>query len=310
MMAELKKSIEKFLDDCRYMRGLSEKTLKAYTIDLNQFLIFCIDKPWNSKETLEGYIKELYIKYKPKTVKRKIACLKTYFHYLENSDLILSSPFNKISIKRREPFVLPKVIPTPVLAQILETAYIKYSEPYHTEYYYKCITRDIAVLELLFSTGVRVQELCNLKISDVDLRDRYIKVNGKGSKERYIQLTNKDVVCALRRYQKEYCDEIRANECYFINNRGNKLSEQSVRFMVNKYTKLVDANLHITPHMFRHTVATLLLEEDVDIRYIQEFLGHSSITTTQIYTHVSLNAQKKIFAKKHPRNKLKIKTDI
>lgn len=97
MMAELKKSIEKFLDDCRYMRGLSEKTLKAYTIDLNQFLIFCIDKPWNSKETLEEYIKELYIKYKPKTVKRKIACLKTYFRYLENSDLILSSPFNKIS---------------------------------------------------------------------------------------------------------------------------------------------------------------------------------------------------------------------
>ena len=79
---------------------------------------------------------------------------------------------------------------------------MKYSEPYHTEYYYKCITRDIAVLELLFSTGVRVQELCNLKISDVDLRDRYIKVNGKGSKERYIQLANKDVVCALRRYQK------------------------------------------------------------------------------------------------------------
>lgn len=105
-------------------------------------------------------------------------------------------------------------------------------------------------------------------------------------------------------------NRITANECYFINNRGNKLSEQSVRFMVNKYTKLVDANLHITPHMFRHTVATLLLEEDVDIRYIQEFLGHSSITTTQIYTHVSLNAQKKIFAKKHPRNKLKIKTDI
>ena len=80
--------------------------------------------------------------------------------------------------------------------------------------------------------------------------------------------------------------------------------------MINKYAKLVDADLHITPHMFRHTVATLLLEEDVDIRYIQEFLGHSSITTTQIYTHVSQNAQKKIFTKKHPRNKLKIKIDM
>lgn len=308
-MEELQKKVKKFLDDCRYMKGLSDKTLRAYTIDLNQFSDFCLEKSWCDKETIEEYIKELYIKYKSKTAKRKIACLKAFFHYLEIKDLILSSPFHKISIKRREPIVLPKVIPVQILSQMMKTVYEKHIEPNHSESYYKYTVRDIAVIELLFATGIRVYELCNLKMSDVDLKGKFIKVYGKGSRERYIQLTNKDVIFALKQYQKEYSVEIRATGYYFINNRGNKISEQSVRFMVNKYAKFVDPDLHITPHMFRHTVATLLLEEDVDIRYIQEFLGHSSITTTQIYTHVSLNAQKKIFTKKHPRNKLKVKTD-
>ena len=179
----------------------------------------------------------------------------------------------------------------------------------HSACYYKCILRDVAVMELLFATGVRVHELCNLRINDVDLKNKHIKVYGKGAKERYIQITNRDVVSALRRYQNEYIGKINETGFFFINNRGRKLSEQSVRFMVDKYAKSVNAELHITPHMFRHTVATLLLEEDVDIRYIQEFLGHSSITTTQIYTHVSLNAQKKILSKKHPRNKLKVNSN-
>lgn len=309
-MKELQKNISDFLDDCRYMKGLSDKTLKAYTIDLRQFSEFCLDKSWNERELLDEYIKALYMKYKPKTAKRKVACLKTFFHYLENNDLIPTSPFHKIVIKRREPLVLPKVIPVPTLSKMLEAAYIKHNENGHSACFYRFTVRDIAVMELLFATGVRVYELCNLKINDVDLKDKCIKVYGKGSKERYIQLTNKDVISALKQYQKEYANEITKTGYYFINNRGNKISEQSVRFMVDKYAKLIDSDLHITPHMFRHTVATLLLEEDVDIRYIQELLGHSSITTTQIYTHVSLNAQKRILQKKHPRNKLKVKTDI
>lgn len=309
-MEEMQKKVKSFLDDCRYMKGLSDKTLRAYTIDLRQFSDFCLAKTWCDKETIEEYIKELYIKYKPKTAKRKIACLKAFFHYLESKDLILSSPFHKISIKRREPIVLPKVIPVPILSKMMEIAYTKYGEPKHSECYYKHIARDIAIIELLFATGIRVYELCNLKKSDVDVKCKFIKVYGKGSRERYIQLTNKDVISALKQYQKAYSVEIKETGYYFINNRGRKISEQSVRFMIDKYANFVDPTFHITPHMFRHTVATLLLEEDVDIRYIQEFLGHSSITTTQIYTHVSQNAQKKIFTKKHPRNKLKVKFDI
>lgn len=309
-MKELKDVVRCFLDDCRYMKGLNDKTLKAYSIDLRQFSEFCTGKELNNKDVIEEYIKELYLKYKPKTAKRKIACLKAFFHYLENTDSILTSPFHKITIKRREPVVLPKVIPVSILSKMLEMAYEKLNEPNNSKYNFKCTIRDIAVMELLFATGVRVSELCNLKISDVDTKGKAIKVYGKGSKERYIQLTNKDVIRILKEYQKMYSREIETTGYYFINNRGSKISEQSVRFMVRKYAQCVDPTLHITPHLFRHTVATLLLEEDVDIRYIQEFLGHSSITTTQIYTHVSLNAQRKIFTKKHPRNKLKVKVDI
>lgn len=309
-MTDLQKHTNDFLDDCRYMKGLNSKTLKAYSIDLRQFFEFCTDGIWDKKEVVEDYIKRLYSKYKPKTAKRKIACLKAFFHYLENNDLIISSPFHKIVIKRREPMVLPKVIPVPTLTKMLESAYRLHAEEGHSACFYRFTVRDIAVMELLFATGIRVYELCNLKPNDINLKEKCIKVYGKGSKERYIQLTNKDVISALKNYQKMYADEIGEIGYYFINNRGDKISEQSVRFMVNKYAKLADSDLHITPHMFRHTVATLLLEEDVDIRYIQELLGHSSITTTQIYTHISLNAQKRILTKKHPRNKLKVSINI
>lgn len=305
-MTDLKKNIDDYLDNCSYMKGLSSKTIKVYSIDLRQFSEFCTDKNWNEKETIEEYIKALYSNVKPKTAKRKIACLKAFFHYLENSDLVLSNPFYKIIIKRREPIILPKVIPVPTLTKMLEVAYKRHGEKGHSDCFYKFTVRDIAVMELLFATGVRVYELCNLKPDDVSIKGRYIKVYGKGSKERYIQLTNKDVVAALRYYQKVYATEIEMEGNYFINNRGSKISEQSVRFMIAKYANIADSSLHITPHMFRHTVATLLLEEGVDIRHIQELLGHSSITTTQIYTHINMKAQKKILTKKHPRNKLKV----
>ena len=309
-MINLDKSIKKFLDNCKYMKGLSDKTLKAYTIDLNQYESFCKNQNWQSKIQIECYIQNLYLNYKPKTSKRKIACLKTFFNYLENDEIIQNNPFQKINIKRREAIILPKVIPIGILEKILSLTYQNYNKEGKSDFYYKNSLRDIAVIELLFSTGLRVSELCNIKPNDINLKEKYIKVNGKGSKERYIQLTNNSVISVLKNYQSIFSFEIENKNNFFINNRGNNLSEQSVRFMINKFAKQVKSDIHITPHMFRHTIATLLLEENVDIRYIQEFLGHSSITTTQIYTHISLNAQKRILTEKHPRNKLKLNAEF
>ena len=192
-----------------------------------------------------------------------------------------------------------------MLVKILTAAYNQLN-CCKTEYTLKCSLRDIAVLELLFATGLRVSELCHLKADDVNLVDNYVKTFGKGSKERIIQICTPDVIQALRQYKKHFETEIKNTGYFFINKLHNNLSEQSVRFMVNKYANTVNSTIHITPHMFRHTFATMLLESDVDIRYIQHILGHSSIRTTEIYTHVSATKQKQILQQKHPRKKLNV----
>ena len=175
-----------------------------------------------------------------------------------------------------------------------------------TTYRKKLTIRDIAVLEVLFATGARVSEIFSLPLSSVDLQNHTIKIYGKGSKERMIQIENTDVLNALQKYYETFQSEIEKNGYFFLNKLNHRLTEQSVRAIINKYTMLSGSTLHITPHMFRHSFATLLLEEDVDIRYIQKLLGHSSITTTQIYTHVAMAKQKEILSTKHPRNKINI----
>ena len=164
--------------------------------------------------------------------------------------------------------------------------------------------RNLAVLELLFATGLRVSELCSLRPNDINLKNGEIRIWGKGSRERMVYIGNPESLTILKQYEKAFAPKIQTANWFFINRLGSRLSEQSVRNMVTDYTQRALVQEHVTPHMFRHTFATLLLEEDVDIRYIQDILGHSSITTTQIYTHVSQNKQKSILKKKHPRNKI------
>ncbi len=306
-MKNLSEFIKKYLDFCENMKGLDYKSIKAYKKDLIQFEeTNSKNDDWCTKQVIEEYIKNLYGTFKPRTVKRKIASLKAFFHYLEIEEYISSSPFHKIKYKRKEAIVLPRAIPISIISQLFNFVYSLEQDENISDYNRKNLIRDIAVMEMLFASGVRIGELCSIKTTDINLKDKIIKVNGKGSRERYIQITNQNVLKALKKYQKVFEKEIQSTGYFFCNNRGNRLSEQSARFMISKYTRMCNAEIHITPHMFRHTVATLLLEENVDIRYIQELLGHSSITTTQIYTHVSLSAQKRILTQKHPRNKIKI----
>ena len=306
-MDNMQTLIKNYLEYCGKQKCLDEKTLKAYKIDLKQFSDYLCSSDITDVSTsiLEDYIGELHNKYKPKTVKRKIASAKAFFHYLEIEELIDINPFHKIQIKYKEPFILPKTIPINNIEQIIRFAYLQLTKA-KTEYAKKVALRNALILELLFATGMRISELCTLTTEQIDFNDYIIKIYGKGSKERLIQICNQNVQELLKKYNQSFKFEIGNNKFFFINRLGNRLSEQSVRNMITNHAIGAEVPLHITPHMFRHSFATLLLEEDVDIRYIQQMLGHSSITTTQIYTHTSINKQKNILSAKHPRNKLEI----
>lgn len=302
-MFDLSSQTASFLNYCKNRKALDPKTVKAYSTDLRQFSAFTQNH--FCKESICDYIAFLHNTFKPKTAKRKIASLKAFTHYLVVEDIIDTNPFNKIETAFREPVMLPKTIPIDTIKAILSAAYSKLSSA-KTSYGIKSAVRDVAVLELLFATGARVSEICFLTPYTVNTIDYTIKIYGKGSKERIIQIENDDVKKAINNYQKLFKEEIISCGYFFVNKLHHRLTDQSVREMINKYSKLAGCKIHITPHMFRHSFATLLLEEDVDIRYIQKLLGHSSITTTQIYTHVSMSKQKEILSAKHPRNKINI----
>ncbi len=302
-MFDLKIQVSDFLSYCKDRKVLSNKTIKAYSIDLRQFTLF--SKQDYNKDIICSYISFLHNTYKPKTAKRKIATLKAFTHFLMIEDVIEINPFDKIDTSFREPALLPKIIPLDTIKGILSAAYSELSSA-STQYKKKAASRDVAILELLFATGARVSEICSLTPNAVNVTNHTIKFYGKGSKERIIQIENLSVRKAVENYRNLFESDINASGYFFVNKLHSRLTEQSVREMINKYAMLSDSGMHITPHMFRHSFATLLLEEDVDIRYIQKLLGHSSITTTQIYTHVAMTKQKEILSTKHPRNKINL----
>ena len=299
-MFEYKMFTKDFLNYCKYHKNLSYKTINSYDIDLRQFQEFTCEL---SKSSVWEYIESLNKKYKPKTTKRKIATLKAFIHYLLLQDLIEYNPFDKIEVKIKEPLLLPKTIPLATIRQLLLFLYSQI-EKASTEYQMKCALRNAAIIEILFATGARIAEICTLKKDDIDIIGGSIKLHGKCSKERIIPLGNREVICVLVQYSNLHQTEIADSGYFFVNKLRRRLTEQSVREMLCKVCEECGIYLHITPHMFRHSFATYLLEEGVDIRYIQQMLGHSSITTTQIYTHVTSEKQKEILKTKHPRNKL------
>lgn len=294
--------IDDYLNYCNTHKKLNFKTIKAYRIDLYQFSDhICCDHILDlNSMLLENYITFLHKKYKPKTVKRKIASVKALFHYWEYRDLIETNPFNKLQIKFRTPIILPKTIPLHTLETFLSIAYAQRTQA-TSLYQHRNALRNIAIIELFFATGIRISELCSLRLQDLDLHNGTVRIYGKGDKERMVHIGNHDVLNILTEYKHHFLSEIQNCGYFFVKQTGHPISDQMIRRMIHKYAILSSSELHITPHMFRHTFATSLLDAGVDIRYIQEMLGHSSINVTEIYTHVTTSKQKEILSEKHPR---------
>lgn len=304
---QLANAIKNFNFHCEFEKNLSQKTMQAYRVDLRQFEQYRnyenLDIKDFDKHTIKDFIQHLYqLNLQAKTIKRKIAVLKAFFTYLEFDEIIVVSPFRKINLFIKEPKRLPKTMELKEVRKILKFLYVSKGNFVNKEIYsYKALVRDIAIIEILFSTGMRVSELCNIKKNNINLQTGAIKIRGKGDKERIIQICDNEVKKLLKEYLNLFDKQIEKIQYFLVNRLGNKISEQSARLMIKKYQQLAGISQHITPHMFRHSFATLLLEEGVDIRYIQHMLGHSSISTTQIYTQVNAKQQKKILANKHPR---------
>lgn len=299
---ELSTLIANYMDHCENVKKLSPDTLKAYRIDLRQFREF-VGEEWMEKEALSRFIMHLNRRFEPRSVKRKLASVRAFFSDLEFNEIVEVNPFNKLHVKIQYPRQLPRIIPENVVRELLQSAYDGY-EPERRE-----TLLDIVVLELLFSTGLRVSELCSLTpdtflLSDSELR---LLVRGKGQKERAIELTTPELIKLLNTYRTEYANEMSSQNAILINRRGRPLTPQSVRRVIHKHLERIGSTSNITPHMFRHTFATSLLEAGMDIRYIQSLLGHSSISTTQIYTHVASPRQTQLLAEKHPRGKMTFK---
>lgn len=308
MTNELSINMEKFLHHCEVRRRLSSNTVRVYGFDLKHFTSFLENHDPQistcslvTKSILDDYLDELSKIYAVKTIKRKLACIHSFFNYLEYEEIVQINPFHKFQLNMKEGFRLPKTMVLNEVDLILRAAYNQNARGPGEEF---TRIRDTAILELLFAGGLRVSELCNLTFTDFDEENHQLHIQGKGNKERTIYLENKEVIEALTNYLQLRHSLAIPIPYLFITKFNGPMSTQGVRNLVTKYTKLAGITKNITPHVFRHSFASLLLEEGVDIKFIQDFLGHSSISTTQIYLHTSSDKRKEIMSKMHPREKL------
>lgn len=299
----LEDKLAAYLEYCEYRKELDRKTLKAYRIDLRQYFEYiCVDEP--DKEKIEEYVTHLHKSYKQKTVKRKIASIKAFYNYLEETEIIAESPFRKIKVKFKETVTLPRIIPREEIEKLLNHMYQCLNE--NDKASRKFMLRDVAVIEVFFATGARVYEISNIRDDSINLNTGLIRLMGKGGKERYVQISNTSILEVLKKYYDENEQSIKKSGYFFVNNRESRYTEQSIRLMLKKYTKQAGIERNITPHMFRHSFATYLIEEGVDVSCVQQILGHSSIKITQIYIHIAAKKQAEILKELHPRNNMKI----
>lgn len=317
----LSKAIPRFLAHCQHVKKLSAHTLKAYAIDLNEFVQFTGARKHLKncdRECIRNYVHYLFEdrRLKESSVKRRIACLKSMFGWYETDEVIDKSPFRTLNLQIKLPKQLPRALTRREIKALLRFPINKLGVSSRSSYKNESITSLIntrhdfillttqLVVELLFATGARVGELTNVKIGDISLEDRTIKIKGKGNRERVVFLTDQQLVSLTKLYIRVRTRFNPTTSSLLINTRGNELNSQVVRQLIRRTGERAKLKRRITPHMLRHSAATHLLESGVDIRYVQKLLGHQSITTTQIYTHVSDSKLKSVISKSHPMGRL------
>ena len=299
-----KQYIEEFKIYLSAERNFSENTIVAYSSDILSFILWLKGESCtNIKfEQLRDYLYFIQkFEYKKTTIARKTASIRTFYKFLFREKYIDANPAISLSAPKR-PKPLPKFLTPEEVEQILNNVKIDTPAGF----------RNRVILELLWATGMRVSELSNLNLGDVNLDENEIKVFGKGAKERIVLMSQR-----AKNYLKQYMESVRnlivapgysvpdnnENSSLFINNTGYRLQNKTIRKVINEIVEKIELPKKVTPHVFRHSFATKLIENGADLRVVQELLGHAGISNTQIYTHVSMKHMKDVYESAHPHGK-------
>lgn len=295
-----KQYLEDFKTYLSFEKNYSEHTIKGYASDIVSFLIWlnsdCLKVDLNKLREYQHFIQRF--NYKKTTILRKIASIRGFYKYLYRERLIEVNPADSL-IAPKKGKTLPKFLTDDEMEKILDNVEINTPAGF----------RNKAILELLWATGMRVSELSGLNFEDLELDNNEIRVFGKGAKERIVLISNR-----AKKYLEQYIktarplvagiNGIKVDESdsspVFINNTGYRLQTRTIRNVINQIVEKIQLPKHVTPHVFRHSFATRLIENGADLRVVQELLGHTSISNTQIYTHISTQHLKDVYNTSHP----------
>jgi integrase/recombinase XerC len=312
-------AVKQFLIYLRSVRNASPHTIRSYDNDLGQFLAFltppgaAMPSPQDVTHLMiREFVAHLHdLKLEKSSIARKLAAIRSFFKFAVREGLVVRNPARMVATPK-----LPKRIPAVLSAEDLNAFLDSVAAPARSSPRRKegsanhesrlMVRRDRAILELLYASGLRVSELTGLNLGDVDRKEQMLRVRGKGNKERIVPYGGK-AEQALEAYEPLRQNVLRKAggrgelQAVFLNHFGSRLTQRSVARIVKKYARLANVNWDLHPHSLRHAFATHLLADGADLRAIQELLGHSSLSTTQRYTHATIRQLLEVFDKAHPR---------
>ncbi len=296
-------ALELYKNYLLHQKMYSQNTIAAYVEDICLFSSYCAKEDVSlfscDKILIRNFLENERRRGVSKaSLKRRIIALRRYFEFLLNKEIIQINPFINISTPKLDK-KLPEFLYEQEIKRLFQSNKTRNS---------KYVLRDQAIIELLFASGIRVSELCSIKLLDLNLRERNIKINGKGKKQRYVYFAV-SVKDTLEKYIKELRSQLillstsKHKNYVFLNDQGNPLTTRGVEYILNKIERDLELGFSIHPHKFRHTFATTLMNSGANLRFIQKVLGHENLATTQIYTHVTTSKMKETYLKSFPRSK-------
>ncbi len=295
MQLSNEKILQRFCEFLEAERGASPNTVESYRNDLKKLLNYCNRKGISFHSLTEAhlldFIRQESLRLSTRSLARLISSLRTFFKFMAISGLVEADPTGILTSPKglRE---LPRFLTHQEVERLMQAPDTTKPEG----------IRDRAMLELLYATGMRVSELVNLKLSEINFKDRFVRITGKGNRERIVPF-NREAALWIERYMGVRGRfEKNRSPFLFLTRRGSPMTRQGFWKLLQNYAVKAGLKEKISPHVLRHTFATHMLEKGIDLRYLQLFLGHASLTTTQIYTHINLSRLRKIYDRFHPRS--------